>query len=292
MLNEYPEESLGKGTQERMRRISADNKDTPQAFHPIMLGITFSKYGYRFVRHHPKTDLLLITLSGSGIVWDGKKRKNEKDRKDKKEWQFLPAGKAYYTPSGIPHAYYTPQNQTWDLVWFIFHPPKRKRSLSPTQISILDLDPRPFQWIVEGALLGTENKLHDKASSHWLQLAHFYFEDLFQKMKSPPISRLWPIWEKVNRNLAHDWNLEKLANIIRVSPNTLRRLCLEEYGISPMKRVTQSRIEYAKGLLQSSSIPIAEIAKRVGYRDPFAFSVAFKRHQRMSPRTYRQSQFK
>ncbi|MEM6823434.1 MAG: helix-turn-helix transcriptional regulator, partial [Verrucomicrobiota bacterium] len=148
-------------------------------------------------------------------------------------------------------------------------------------------DPRPFRWIVEGLLLANEVDRSPEIRSHWMQLANTYLVDLFRRTGTTSESRLWPVWEKVNRNLSHPWNLTKLAEVICVSPNTLRRLCLDENGISPMKRVTLLRLENAKGLLQTTRISVSEISKRVGYSDPFAFSVAFKRAYGCSPRDFR-----
>ncbi|MEM6822095.1 MAG: cupin domain-containing protein, partial [Verrucomicrobiota bacterium] len=91
-------EALGKNTKERMFFLPPDSKNVPNAKQIEALGMTYSKPGYHFVRVKPTRSFLLITLAGNGTVWDGGR------------WQFLPAGKAYYTPEGTPHAYHTPKN--------------------------------------------------------------------------------------------------------------------------------------------------------------------------------------
>ena len=55
-----------------------------------------------------------------------------------------------------------------------------------------------------------------------------------------------------------------------------------------MRLVLRLRMQRAESMLQSTDEPVAAIAARVGYENPFAFSVAFKRWSRQSPRAFRQ----
>lgn len=51
--------------------------------------------------------------------------------------------------------------------------------------------------------------------------------------------------------------------------------------------VTDARMEKARRLLQETTDPIDQIARRIGYESPSHFSLVFKRHNGMTPGTYR-----
>jgi transcriptional regulator GlxA family with amidase domain len=59
------------------------------------------------------------------------------------------------------------------------------------------------------------------------------------------------------------------------------------YGIAPLHFVTQKRMERAKELLRTTSLPFKEISARCGYDDPYYFSRIFKKNEHVSPRRFR-----
>ena len=58
-------------------------------------------------------------------------------------------------------------------------------------------------------------------------------------------------------------------------------------GESPYKFLLNIRMTEAKYLLTETSIQIADIAKNVGYDDPYYFSRIFKKYTGQSPSAYR-----
>jgi AraC-like DNA-binding protein len=61
-------------------------------------------------------------------------------------------------------------------------------------------------------------------------------------------------------------------------------------GLSPMRYLTQRRMQAAAALLLGSDATLAEVARRVGYESEYAFNRAFKRHFQVPPGIYRQRQ--
>ncbi|NQU45181.1 AraC family transcriptional regulator [bacterium] len=61
-------------------------------------------------------------------------------------------------------------------------------------------------------------------------------------------------------------------------------------GFSPTDYFIRLKVRKACDLLVSGPTPVAEIARRVGYEDPYYFSKVFKRATNMSPREYRREQ--
>lgn len=55
----------------------------------------------------------------------------------------------------------------------------------------------------------------------------------------------------------------------------------------PKRYLEEFKLRQAAELLVSGSLPVAEIAARLGYRDPYHFSRRFKHFAGVSPERYR-----
>jgi AraC-like DNA-binding protein len=83
------------------------------------------------------------------------------------------------------------------------------------------------------------------------------------------------------------WTVEELAHEVGVSRSGLAQRFTELTGESPMRYLTSWRMQLAKHLILQASLPIAEVAERVGYESEAAFNRAFKRHVGEPPATWR-----
>jgi len=54
-----------------------------------------------------------------------------------------------------------------------------------------------------------------------------------------------------------------------------------------MRRLTGLRLAQAAGILRATELPVATVATTVGYRNPYAFSTAFRRWAGVSPDRWR-----
>ena len=72
------------------------------------------------------------------------------------------------------------------------------------------------------------------------------------------------------------------------SPGNLSRLFRQHHGVSFQGYLQKVRLEKAAELLRSTRLPVARIARRVGYRDVSRFGQHFKRRFQVSPTAYRQ----
>ena len=72
------------------------------------------------------------------------------------------------------------------------------------------------------------------------------------------------------------------------SPGNLSRLFRQHHGVSFQGYLQKVRLEKAAELLRSTRLPVARIARRVGYRDVSRFGQHFKRRFRAAPTAYRQ----
>ncbi len=81
--------------------------------------------------------------------------------------------------------------------------------------------------------------------------------------------------------------LESFARELQVSPVYLSRVLKKELGDSFVALLTHTRIRKAIQLLNTTDLPIYEIAEQSGYDSQHYFSTAFKKVMGVSPNQYR-----
>jgi len=81
------------------------------------------------------------------------------------------------------------------------------------------------------------------------------------------------------------WRLETLARTVGMSRPVFAERFTPAVGGPPMQYVTRARLDRAAQLL-AFGLPVSEVAARVGYAAPSAFSRAFRRQFSGSPRKY------
>lgn len=82
---------------------------------------------------------------------------------------------------------------------------------------------------------------------------------------------------------------QELAESVSLSVNHYSFLFKQYSGYSPMQYITRVRLDNAKHMLRNSSLPISEIASRVGFQDPLYFARVFAKETGYSPRAYRKA---
>ena len=87
----------------------------------------------------------------------------------------------------------------------------------------------------------------------------------------------------------HRWTVAKLAAEVDMSRAAFAARFSNLVGKPPLAYLTSWRMTLAADLLRDSEMTIATVARQVGYEDPFAFSVAFKRHRGVSPSIWRRT---
>ena len=93
--------------------------------------------------------------------------------------------------------------------------------------------------------------------------------------------------EDMVENLDRIVTNQELADQIYRSVDYCVKLFSKEYGTTPYNFQLNEKMRIAKGLLSDTTLPIAEIGLRLGYRDTCYFSGLFKSKTGMSPRAFR-----
>lgn len=85
------------------------------------------------------------------------------------------------------------------------------------------------------------------------------------------------------------WTVASLARRAGMSRPVFARKFATTFGSTPLRYLTERRMERAAELLRASELPLAQVAECVGYISEFAFNRAFKRHFLVPPGHYRRS---
>jgi AraC-like DNA-binding protein len=100
-------------------------------------------------------------------------------------------------------------------------------------------------------------------------------------------TRLARVLAHIDAHLHERLSLPTLARVARLSPAYFAAFFRERTGTTAMEHIRRRRIAEARALLRESDAPIEEIARRVGYPDPFHFSRLFRRLVGKSPSAWR-----
>ncbi|MCH7227252.1 helix-turn-helix transcriptional regulator [Haloferula sp. A504] len=103
-----------------------------------------------------------------------------------------------------------------------------------------------------------------------------------------PFAGLWPRLQKELEALPpEELRIAPLAERLRISDRHLREKFKAQFGVQLGTYLRNYRIRRAIGLLTSTSLSLAEISDRCGYRSASSFHRAFIRHTGMKPADFR-----
>jgi transcriptional regulator GlxA family with amidase domain len=93
--------------------------------------------------------------------------------------------------------------------------------------------------------------------------------------------------ERMEEQLHRRLPVSELADAVGLSVAQLTRLFREELGVTPGAFLHELRMNRARILVETTSLPIVEIMGQVGISDRSHFARDFKRAHGLSPRTHR-----
>jgi AraC-like DNA-binding protein len=273
---------IGPGCRERFLDIEHPSAQALRDLGIVLAGISDLVRPYEMGRPDPWFHVALYTVSGSG-------------------WIDVPgcppqlgAGDLLMVPAATAHGYGI-RGASWRVVWFHFALAtglgQSLRGRAPAVRPAAHL-PR-VEAAVEGFLAEARGDGDGARRAAALQadLIACYLERELARDVDPRAAdqrrRLQALWDEVDRTLRHPWSVAALASHLKESQITLYRLCARHFATKPMAMVTRMRMERARQLLRETDESLRQIADRVGYRNEFAFSTAFKRFTSMSPRDFR-----
>ncbi len=103
------------------------------------------------------------------------------------------------------------------------------------------------------------------------------------------VLRLAPVISFISEHYCEKIYVEKLADMINVSPDYFTKMFKDSIGKTPIEYINGLRINKAMELLFSTKDSMAEIAEKIGFCNPNYFHKTFKQYMDVSPLAYRKS---
>ncbi|BDP43912.1 AraC family transcriptional regulator (plasmid) [Deinococcus aetherius] len=241
--------------------------------HMVAAGVSEAGPGFQWVRRQPDISVLLACVAGHGQVRVGE------------QWVVCAPGSAYLAPRGALHAYHTSGDERWTLAWVIYQEgPQQAPLVDVPAPTLVPLAAEPLH----ASILGLYGEFIGSAEPaflrHWADLVHLHVERAVRRRREGRLAR---VWEAVDGDLARAWTVRDLAELAHVSSEQLRLLCHRHLGRSPLRQVTQLRMQRATHLLRATGWSVEAVALAVGYDNAFAFSTAFRRWAGVPPSGFR-----
>ena len=107
------------------------------------------------------------------------------------------------------------------------------------------------------------------------------------RKKEPDHTALFYVAEQFIRENLSTVTVKELCAVLQVKERTLRNTFYLVRGHGPKHLIDSLRLYTAQQMLESTVLPIAEIAQQMGYSSQFHFSRAFKQSFGVSPRQHR-----
>lgn len=97
------------------------------------------------------------------------------------------------------------------------------------------------------------------------------------------------VWQKIVAGALNEGNIEQLSEQVGLSSRQLRRVLLQEFGVTPIELAQTQRLLFAKKLLQETRLPMAELAYAAGFGSLRRFNALFEQRYHMTPGSIRRS---
>lgn len=174
----------------------------------------------------------------------------------------------------------------------------RENSLIPDHMSpIFKLGERSeeFQTMVNLLFLQANSDSYRKTEICQRLFQAFYLMtlDVIDQTKSPesipdtPAALISRMRSYIDQHFADDFSVAQMAKEFDISTSYLSRVFRQGIGCSASAYLTRRRLGEAQTLLLNTTIPVSEIAKKVGYPNQSYFTKIFKKNFGISPLRYR-----
>jgi len=239
---------------------------------------------YYTQRENLDSFLILYTASGAGRLEYGGN-----------SYSVLP-GQALLIDCINPHSYCVDSPDGWDIRWIHFKGATSRNYYELYQKScptvLKDISTPSFEQTLEEILDRHENFTAD-TERICSKLIVSLLTDLlagssesFLDTASMP-SYIHGVISILEKNYAKNISLDELSHTFSISKYHLERIFRKFIGVSIHEYHIQLRMNLAKDLLKSSSLPISEISRTVGIDNISHFNSLFKNRTSETPASYR-----
>lgn len=204
----------------------------------------------------------------------------------------ISAGDCFFLPAGVPHEYRA-ETPSWGVQWATFEGyavPQLLDQLSLTKPQIVHASssaslPSLFHRLLS---VQTADQVHsDYTSSGLVYSLLLEFHRLASTVTGDRSELLSRVLSHIDRTFHTDVSLQELAAVAGVTPQHLCRIFREAMHMRPGEYIAQRRIRVAQELIRTTDLPLADIARQVGFASAGYFSTVFRRCVGVPPSQYR-----
>jgi len=238
---------------------------------------SYSKAVTHIAPHRHSFYQIVLCTEGKGII-----------KSQNREYPYV-AGRIYIIPPGIDHGTWSEGGIT-EIYINIDHPISSLTELPKNEVIGFDDDAdRTLTNMMKMMLLRYIKG--EKNDGTFLLMYDLFLHLVMEKYSALQMDS---VVEDVKRLLAMNYNdpqlsLSKVLESTGYQKDHMRRRFIAECGITPLKYLTEIRIENAKRLIKKRKemhLSVAGIGEMCGYYDGNYFSRVFKKHVGVSPEEY------
>lgn len=204
------------------------------------------------------------------------------------------AGTAALIPAGAPHAYGADADRPWTIWWCHLRGSELGdlweavgASIERPIVSLRAVD--RVTSLLDEIVSGLERdqspaRLLATAGIAWRLMTQLAVDRRLPEQGEPLERAMRYLEERVDGTI----RVGELARLVGVSASHLGALFREATGGGVLAHHTALKMARARGLLDTTHLNVAEVAREVGYADQFYFSRQFSRMHGLSPTAYRE----
>jgi len=206
-------------------------------------------------------------------------------------YQSIVANTMMLIPAGTPFLYELDADH-WDMCWLLLHDCPEYQFIHQLKAGVWQSDDTSLLYQTMSLIRDFEHNDSRFQSDIQLRLIEVLLYQIEQTLKKTPTQnaqqqRFHTLIRNVNKQLQLPWTVSALASELHISEPQFYRLCKKETGKTPMKLLTQARMDYACYLLRYTNYSLEQIADTVGYADSASFAHRFKQLYQLSPGRWR-----
>lgn len=205
-------------------------------------------------------------------------------------------GQAVLIPAGTAHAYGADPADPWTIWWL--HLAGRDLAAFVAGVGVSPSSPirvptDPFRIVdLAGEVLNALDRDFTLDSQLAASGAAWHLLTLLAGAPGPEhdggaAAAVERVRDYLRRHLDERISVAGLASMAGLSPSHFGALFRRQVGVPVIRYLTGLRMARARDLLDTTDLPVGEIAARTGYRDPFYFSRQFRAVHHTTPLRYR-----
>lgn len=232
--------------------------------------------------NHSHVHYLISTHAGEGKIKFGNSH------------YLVKPGSIVLLPAGTPFLYEL-SGDYWDMCWLLLHDCTEYKFIHQRQPSVYISSNAERLYQTMSLIREFNHGESVYQSDITLRLVEVLVYQIAQTLNmgqqlTKQQQKFYTLMRDVKKQLQLPWTVKQLATQMHMSEPHFFRLCKKETGMTPIKLLTHSRLEYACYLLRYTQYNLEQIADTVGYGDSASFAHRFKKEYSLSPGRWRKEQ--